>query len=369
MACSPTAGEREDLPSVDLVVPGDPDTPTGGYLYDARIFRGLAELGWSVRRHSLAEDFPWPSAASLHGAAATLGAIPEGRVVVVDGLALAGLAPVLRAHAGRLRLVALVHHPVADETGLSDDLRERTRRAEHAAYALVERIIVTSRWTARRLERDGVRTDAIRVVEPGTGRPASGMRAAPREEPPPRLLSVATLTERKGHALLLDALARVKDRQWHLDCVGSLERDPATAAAVTRRIAALGLDGRVTLHGEVPRATLDALYARSSLFVLASHFEGYGMALAEALVHGLPIIATTGGAIPDTVGDAALLVPPGNVDALARALEHALGDAALRTRLAAKARVRAAALPTWTDASARFAAAIEDLAAGGHGRA
>jgi len=357
------------LRSVDFVVPGDPDTPTGGYLYDARILRGLDALGWSVRRHSLAADFPWPSAASLDAAATTLGALPDGRAVVVDGLALAGLVPVLRASGRALRLVALVHHPVADETGLSDGLRERTSRAERAAYALVERIVVTSRWTARRLERDGVPAERIRVAEPGTDRPAAAAHAAPGDRAPARLLCVATLTERKGHALLLDALARVKDLRWHLDCVGSLDRDPATAAAVRGRIAALGLGERVSLHGEVSRAALDALYARASGFVLASHLEGYGMALAEALAHGLPVVATAGGAIPDTVGDAALLVPAGDVGALADALERALTDAALRRRLAAAARVRASALPTWTEASARFAAAIEDLAAGGHGPA
>ncbi len=357
------------MPAVDFVVPGDPDTPTGGYVYDARILRGLAALGWRVCRHVLAEDFPWPSDASLDAAAAALGAIPEGRAVVIDGLGLAGLVPVLGAHARAHRLVALVHHPVADETGLPDGLRQRARRAERAAFGLVERIVVTSRWTARRLERDGVPSDRLRVVEPGTDRPEAGARAAPQNRGTPRLLCVATLTERKGHASLLDALAHVAHVDWHLDCVGSLGRDRATVAAIRRRIAALDLGERVTLHGEVSRAALDSLYVHATAFVLASHFEGYGMALAEALVHGLPIVATAGGAIPDTVGDAALLVPPGDVEALARALGRALADAALRARLAAAARERAAALPTWGDASARFASAIEDLAAGGGGRA
>jgi glycosyltransferase involved in cell wall biosynthesis len=349
------------LPAVALVLPGDPETPTGGYLYDRRILDGLGDLGWATSLHVIGADFPSPSPESLAAAAAALDAIPAGRAVVIDGLALAGLVPLLPAQARRVRLVGLVHHPVADETGLAADERCRLRRDERAAYRAVERLIVTSRWTARRLAESGAPPGRIRVVEPGTDRPR---RAAPARAPAGvrRLLCVGTLTARKGHLVLLDALARVRDRPWRLDCVGSVDRDTAASAAVARRIAELGLGERVHMHGAVPAAALAELYTQADAFVLPSFFEGYGMALAEAVAHGLPIVATHAGAAPETIGDAGLLVPPGDVDALAAALERLLGDPALCGQLAARARARARRLPTWAEASARFAAALADIA-------
>ncbi|HEX7079883.1 MAG TPA: glycosyltransferase family 4 protein [Gammaproteobacteria bacterium] len=374
------------MAAADLLVPGDPATPTGGYLYDRRIVEGLGARGWAVRVLALDASFPRPTAAAVAAAERTLAAIPAARAVIVDGLALPGLAEPLAAAAKRLRIVALVHHPVADETSLSPELRSSCRRAERAALAAAERVVVTSRWTARRLADDGVPPDRIRVVEPGTDRPSRpaeparppngagplakqggvepGARHGSAAEPRPvRLLCVATLTERKGHALLLDALAALEDRPWRLDCVGSVTREPATARAVCERIERLGLEGRIVVHGEMPADRLEACYAEADAFVLPSYLEGYGMALAEALAHGLPVVSTTAGAIPATVPrEAALLVPPGDRAALTDALRALLDDAGLRARLAAGARAAGERLPTWADAAARFAAAIADLA-------
>lgn len=373
---------------LDLVLPGDPATLTGGYVYDRRVVRGLAGLGWTLRVLRLGDDFPGASPASLRVADDVLAAIPDGRTVVVDGLALADLAPTLERHAARLRIVALVHHPVGDETGLDASTAERLRRAERRAWRAARGVIVTSRWTARRLAADGLPIERIRVVEPGTDRPeprarraadgggvaSSGGSAVERATPafaetplastsdPPRLLCVATLTPRKGHAVLLDALARLGALSWRLDCVGSATRDPATAEKLRARIAKLGLAERVTLHGEVSHGALDAFHRAAHAFVLPSFLEGYGIAHADALAYGLPIVATDAGAVPETVGDAGLLVPPGDVDALADALACVLRDAALHAALSTRARERARSLPTWAETVARFAAAVDALA-------
>ncbi|HEX6995972.1 MAG TPA: glycosyltransferase family 4 protein [Gammaproteobacteria bacterium] len=363
--------------TLDLMLPGDPATLTGGYVYDRRVVEGLESLGWTVRVLRLGDDFPGASPASLRAADDVLASIPAGRTVVVDGLALADLAATLERHAARLGIVALVHHPVGDETGLDESAAARLRRDERRAWQAARGVIVTSRWTARRVAADRFPSERIRIVEPGTDRPAPGgggrgdehgrLSAAPHASmpDPPRLLCVATLTPRKGHAVLLDALARLTDLPWRLDCVGSTARDPATAAALRARIASLGLAARVVLHGEVSRGVLDALHRAAHAFVLPSFLEGYGIAHADALAYGLPIVATEAGAVPDTVGDAGLLVPPGDVDALADALARVLGDAALHAALSARALERARALPTWADAAARFAAAVEALAGTG----
>ncbi len=363
--------------TLDLVLPGHPATLTGGYLYDRRILDGLGALGWQTRRLDPGDDFPDASAATVHAANDLLDAVPDGRLVVVDGLALADLAAALEHHAARLRIVALVHHPLCDETGLSPAAAARLCRDELRGWRAARGVIVTSPWTMRRVAGIGYPVRRIRVVEPGTdpsqraaassGSAAAETRALPGRDPaaprPLRLLCVATLTPRKGHAVLLDALARLKDRPWRLDCVGSAARDAATAADLRTRIERLELADRVTLHGEVSADALAAFLQAADGFVLPSYLEGYGMAFADALAHGLPIVATDAGAVADTVCDAALLVPAGDVAALEVALTRLLDDPALRASLADRARTRGAALPSWEDASRRFAAAVDELAA------
>ncbi|MCG8506006.1 MAG: glycosyltransferase, partial [Sphingomonadales bacterium] len=176
----------------------------------------------------------------------------------------------------------------------------------------------------------------------------------------PVLLCVATLTPRKGHPLLLEALADHRDVAWRLVCIGGAHRDPDHAALVRRVVDSLDIAERVRFDGEVAPEGLGAYYDTADLFVLASHHEGYGMALAEALARGLPIVSTTAGAIPETVpADAGLLVPPGDRAALSDALGKVLRDPATIDQLRAGARRARATLPQWDDSAKRFAAALE----------
>jgi glycosyltransferase involved in cell wall biosynthesis len=391
-------------------VPGDPNTSTGGYIYDAQILAGLAELGWRTRVHSLDASFPRPTLAALRDARARLAALAGDGVVVIDGLALAGLERVLETEAKRLPIVALVHHPLALETGLATVDARLLEAAERDALAFARRVIVTSQWTARALGAYRVPIERIRVVEPGVDRRTSrAARAAvgpssarpyldtPEDHPwgsgahipvrtrsrkgraelgptaaraargrratdTVRLLCVATLTPRKGHAVLLEALAELRDRRWHLRCAGSIAHDPATFAALAHQVERLALRARVSFLGDLDADALEREYARADLFVLASYLEGYGMALAEAVARGIPVVSTTAGAIPETVPAAAgVLVPPGDSRALEKALALLLDDAGARARLAANARAAAAGLPTWRMAAEKFAAALDGV--------
>jgi glycosyltransferase involved in cell wall biosynthesis len=356
--------------AIDFVVPGDIDTPTGGYIYDREILAGLRALGWRTTVHSLDASFPQPTPAAQRAARATFAAIPSGSLVVIDGLALPGLERVLGDEAKRLTLVALVHHPVALETGLDAATARRFGDAERRALAVVRRVITTSQWTARALARYDVAIGALRVVEPGVDRRAMQGSTDPRGAEPSapqheslNLLCVATLTPRKGHALLFEALGELRDRRWHLNCAGSLLRDPAHVAALERQLDRLRLANRVSLLGDLDGDALERQYERADLFVLPSYLEGYGMALAEAVAHGLPIVSTTAGAIPETVPAAAgVLVPPGDARALVKTLALLLDDPTRRAELARGARAARAALPTWSGAALKFAAALDGLA-------
>jgi glycosyltransferase involved in cell wall biosynthesis len=360
------------MSSIDLVVPGDIDTPTGGYIYDREILAGLRALHWRTAVHALDASFPQPTPAAARAARATFAALPDDSLVVIDGLALPGLERILHDEQRRLRLVALVHHPVALETGLDPDLARRFEDAERRALALVRRVITTSQWTARALARYDVPVSALRVIEPGVGRRTMHGSTDPRGATPAegaaaatlRLLCVATLTPRKGHALLFDALGELRDRRWHLTCAGSLLRDPAHVAALEHQLDRLRLGSRVSLLGDLDSDALEREYERADVFVLPSYLEGYGMALAEAVAHGLPVVSTTAGAIPETVpAGTGLLVPPGDSRALTAALASLMDDAAKRAALAENARTARASLPTWKGAAKKFAAALADLRA------
>jgi glycosyltransferase involved in cell wall biosynthesis len=356
---------------LEFVVPGDIHTPTGGYIYDREVLAGLETLGWRTTLHTLDASFPKPTPAALRAARATFAALPAGSVVVIDGLALPGLDRVLADEASRLALVALVHHPVALETGLDPDEARLFAAAERRAIGFVQRVITTSQWTARTLAVDGVPVAQLRVVEPGVDRRRTRGSADPQRALLPEhdrdtinLLCVATLTPRKGHALLFEALGELRDRPWHLLCAGSLLRDARTVTALQHQIDRLILRKRISLLGDVDREALDRYYARADLFVLPSYLEGYGMALAEAVAHGVPVISTTAGAIPETVPAAAsVLVPPGDARALTKALASVLDDPARRAALAASARAARASLPTWAISAAKFAAALDGLGA------
>jgi len=344
------------LGGLHFILPGDPETRTGGFIYDKRIIEALTAAGLPVVRHCLPDGFPEPDKQALKKAAAVLQGIAAGETVVIDGLAMGVIADLLRPHAERLRLVALIHHALADETGLSPQRQGALFASEREALGLAERVVTTSRHTARRLADYGVESERIGVVVPGVD-------PAPLAEgsggPDLRLLCVGSLIPRKGHALLIEALSHLTDRPWRLVCVGSTSRDPDTATQVRDVIRQHALERRVDLVGELAASELEAQYGQADLFVLASYHEGYGMVFSEAIAHGLPIVATSGGAVPESVPtEAAFLIPPGDAHALAEALASVMDDRGLRKRLAAGARRARNRLPRWADAASQFIQAL-----------
>ncbi|HEX5078506.1 MAG TPA: glycosyltransferase family 4 protein [Geminicoccaceae bacterium] len=340
-----------------FVVPGPLDQRTGGYLYDRRIVEGLRAQGREVSVHELAGRFPLVDDAACAAAAAAIDALSDG-LPVIDGLALPAFADL----ADRLpkRWVALVHHPLALESGLTAAQAETLARLEHRLLRAACCVIVTSAHTVADLAAYQVSQARIGVVPPGT-HPAPLARGS--GGPGLALLCVASLTPRKGHLVLLEALADLADLDWHLTCVGSRERDPQTAAAIEAAIVRLGLEARVALVGEQDDAGLAPLYDGADLFVLASYHEGYGMALAEALARGLPIVATKAGAIPGTVPPSAgMLAEPGDPCALAAALRQIMTEPSLRLLLAAGAASERERLPSWAGAVCGFAAQLDRVA-------
>jgi glycosyltransferase involved in cell wall biosynthesis len=346
---------------VVFAVPGSLDTPTGGYAYDRRIIAELRHMGWNVAYLNIGDGFPAPDEATRAAARSLLAAIPTGRPIVLDGLALGVLPDVAAELASRHPLVALVHHPLALEAGLTAERAELLRRSEQAALAEVREVVVTSPATARLVASGyGVPAEHITVAKPGND---PVFRSAREPNEVPNLLSVGSVVPRKGFDILVLALAMLADIPWRLTIVGDLTRDPGEAAKLEHLISRHGLSGRIETVGTVASSSLAVLFAKADLFVLASRFEGYGMAYAEALCHGLPVIGTTAGAIPDTIPPGAgLLVPPDDPAALAAALRDVIVDTEQRRRLSESALAAARTLPTWQQSAAIFAATLDRLA-------
>ncbi|MCF8479977.1 MAG: glycosyltransferase family 4 protein [Rhodospirillum sp.] len=341
----------------DLVFafPGALGTRTGGYAYDRRVIVELGTLGWTVDPLPLGDGFPFPSPAVKAAAEDRLSALSDDTRVVIDGLAFGVLDAWAEREARRLRITALVHHPLALESGLGEEDRVRFQRTEERALCFAARVIVTSPMTARDLTaRFGVAADRITVACPGTD-PGP---ISPGDGDPPHILSIGTLTPRKGHDVLLAALQRVEDLAWTVTIVGSSALAPDTALALRGQCLDLGLGDRVVFAGDC----LDTrpLLASADLFALASRYEGYGMAFAEALSQGVPIVSCRAGAIPEVVPeDAGILVPVDDPEAFAGALRCLLSDKGRRARMAQAARRAGAALPSWQVTTATIARTLE----------
>jgi len=162
------------MTEIAFVVPGRLNQLTGGYLFDRRIVEGLRARGRQVRVIELSTRDP-----SANGA--VLASLADGTRTVVDGLALANLADTVVAQARRLRLIAFVHGPLAQETSLLPAAAKRAAAREAALLSLVCGVLCPSRSTAAAVEGYGITRERIAIVPPGTeSRPAHWGRGASR---------------------------------------------------------------------------------------------------------------------------------------------------------------------------------------------
>ncbi|MCA0963925.1 glycosyltransferase family 4 protein [Salipiger bermudensis] len=340
-----------------FAIPGDHHQKTGGFIYQRRLLEELRASGRSVTHVRLpAEAASAEQDAALRAEVAeVLGALPADQPLILDGLVFAAMQT---ADLARLRcpVVAMLHHPMGMEQGLAPELSRHLLAQEIANIRHAEAVVVTSPHTKRTYAALGADPDRITVALPGY----DGPRDLPSVEAGPRILSVGLLARRKGHDVLIRALSWVADLDWSAQIVGK-SFDPEVEAELHALIADTGLSGRVSLAGELPDAELAAAYREAWIFALATRYEGYGMALAEALCHGLPIVTCSGGAVPDTVGQGALLAPPDDPETFARHLRHLLSDDAARAELARKARAQGRALPRWPETAAIMGRVLDAL--------
>ncbi|HEV7146757.1 MAG TPA: glycosyltransferase family 4 protein [Pedococcus sp.] len=357
------------MSDVYFVVPhglDDPRRPSGGNAYDQRLARDLARTGWRVHPRPVAVG---SSAQTSSCVAQTLAAVPRDSTVLVDGLVGSAADSAIVPHAQRLRLVALVHLPLgAERDGLwsgdhvPGEREQQTRLAEASVLHVCRAVIATSEWTVGWLaDHYGLSGTGIWLARPGAD-PAPAVSGSASGS---RLLCVGAVTPVKGQDLLVAALAHLHDLQdlqdlqdlhdldWCCSIVGPVDRDPDFVARLREQVRQGGLGERVRLLGPMGRGQLQATYAASDLLVLTSRVESYGMVVTEALAHGLPVVATDVGGIPEAfAGPGSLvpgtLVPAGDSPSLATALRRWLTEPRTRDAWREAAAQRRPTVSDWT---------------------
>lgn len=346
-----------------MAVPGDITTLTGGYIYDRHVLEELRKAGRTIRLIRLPDGFPFVSPSDMGKALAALQVLPESCPVIVDGLAFGALdtSGVAKIKAP---IVALVHHPLALESGLPEAQQDHLWRTERDNLRFAARVLVPSPHTrAILIERYDVPSDKIHIALPGSTQPMIQTGDVVQKLVPPLILSVGILHPRKGHDVLIDALAQIADLDWQARIVGN-PWEQGHSEALQDRIIRAGLADRLHLAGRVSDVELDKLYRQASHFALATRYEGYGIVFNEALVHGLPIVSCRTGAVPDTVPpETGVLVERDDPAAFAVALRSLLTEPDRYQAMAAAAARFGSGLATWEN-TAHVAGEALDAASG-----
>ncbi|PHQ72107.1 MAG: glycosyl transferase family 1 [Paracoccus sp.] len=342
-----------------FAIPGDIDTLTGGYLYEKRLLSGLRDLGHDMQHLELPASFPDAGPDDMACAVGMLQSLDPARPLILDGLVSGAIDPAGLATV-RAPVIAMVHHPLAEESGLNEARQSQLLQTERENLRLSRHVLVPSPHTRRILiDRYDVPPAKITVARPGVDK--TRLPRAPVS--PPLILSVGILHPRKGHDVLIAALTRIAHLDWQAVIVGN-PWDRSHAAALQDMVNASPVAARIHLAGRVSDTRLRRLYARASVFALATRYEGYGIVFDEALLNGLPVVSCDTGAVPETLPTGTrLLTPIDDPAAFAAALDRILSDGALRERLTLAAETAGQALPDWRDTATTASKVIAAVAA------
>ncbi len=355
---------------VPAAIRGATATPSGGNTYNEQVMRCWRAAGYLVDEVAAQGRWPWPTEADRARVAAALAGRP---VALVDGLVGSCCpAEISAAVAGGTRVILLIHLPLPAETDLTPEQAHRLGDLERAAIAAASDVVATSHWAARDVDARYRPPRPTAAAVPGADRsvPARGST-------PPALLVLGSLTPRKNHVRVVEALETVADLPWSCRFVGPLPDEPRVSADLRQRLAASPVRDRIEVTGAVSPETLEAIWERTDLTLLPSWIETFGLVVTEALAHGVPAIVASGsGAVEalsggdrdpaaqaDSEVPAGLSLPgafadPWDTAAWADLIRAWLTDPALRQQWREAALVRRDTAPRWEETAAALAAVL-----------
>jgi glycosyltransferase involved in cell wall biosynthesis len=350
-----------------FVMVGDRDILTGGYVFNYRMVEALRGAGHRVdviHYRTLPPDVRDRYLRRIGYVAGELRRIDPDLLVfsksykVMLPLLLLGRLP----DAPRL---FLVHHLEWRDRGMERGPMHR-RAAVRALLGASDAVWVNSISTREDLAALDAEPKMVTVIPPGFQRPDSQLPDRRGRSGPVRLLTVGSVCRRKAQIDLVRACAGLDTDSYRLVIAGGVGEEDYSRM-LDEEIRSLGLAGTVERKGHLEREELYREYARADVMAQASTWEGYGIAVAEGMWMGLPVVATTGGATPEVLGDSGggLLVDPGDVRALRDALAELVEDPDRRLVMGGLARARAQVLPGWDETGRRFVELAETVAEGG----
>jgi len=345
----------------------------GGEKYHAHLHSFLAHNFDNVVPQKL-DEFPQELAHPLKHAKYNLSLVKRHRpdLIVVDiSSSFRNLLAIRWTKANKKRVLAVVQEQRLTYRLNNVLARWLVRRCENYLLKHADIVLANSRYSAEIAGRKGHLNHRVVVAPPGLEVEPISLSEAPAGNSKNRktieLLFVGECSYRKGLKPLVKAMSRLKGLDIHLNVAGRYSRDDPYFQQIQKIIDRNHLDNRITFLGFTERGDLERFYRECSIFVCPSLSEGYGMALAEAVVHGLPIVATTAGAISEMVTNNvnALLVKPGDSRSLATAIAKLAEDDSLRVAMRKANIKKAATLLTWDDfhktLEAKLAPVIRDL--------
>ena len=345
--------------NLGFVIPGSLDSPTGGTRYDRDVLARLNKFGVIANPLLVASRYPFPNDADR---LATIQSFSSAAVdfFLIDGLVFGALSDQELA-ALQKPVIVLLHHPLADETGLAPDTANELYQREKYNLRYAQAVIVTSQKTKDILiAQYDVKADGITVAEPGVTKPDRiTIRSPLSPDKPAKLLSVGGISPRKNYGLVLDALALLHaQHNWIWTIAGRLD-DKSETERLQKKTQDLGLSEQVHWLGSVSDPHLVTLYHESDILLYPSHYEGYGMALDEALAYGLPVLASD--IIPSArtqASPAIRCLDPLNPRAWCEALSDLLNNTDSFHTACLSATELAKRLPDWDHPTARIASLI-----------
>jgi glycosyltransferase involved in cell wall biosynthesis len=332
---------------VTFLVPGNFPPTTGAIVYDNRLAGALRDLGHETTIIPIAGQHPLPDDAARASAAAVLAEHSGGNaLIIIDGFCLYAFDGL----DGRLgHAIGLVHHPISGEPNLPDAERAVFAAAEARLIPSLRRVLVPSADVAARIATLHARVDVLAPGMPDVGRSVGS------GGPSCHLIAVGSLIPRKGHDVVLRALAGLPDLDWRLTLIGDGGIDPVHATTLHALADSLGIAARVTFAGSCGGDEMETFWRSADIFVSGSDYEGYGMAVAEAVRRGIPLAVTTGAAATDVIpATCSAVVPPRDYVQLTKALRRLVFSTPLRRALSDAAWDAGRALPTWQDQANRF---------------